>query len=99
MRRTRERVRRYSSGMMVWMGIALVAFMAGGLLVWVLAKAGGAAEQQRSAALAAELAQKNAALEALQRESANREKTYAERDAGQREQIAGLQAGSGHLQQ
>src|SRR6202012_4967501 len=98
--RTQAKKRRYSSGMLFWLGITLIAGVAiGALFAWIVSKSGGAAVQQHSAALAAELAQKTAALEAAQRERNAREATHAERDAVQRAQIARLEAGNEHLQQ
>ena len=101
MQRTGRRAQRYSSGMIGLAGIALIgvaAAAAAGLLVWVLARSGNAAEQQRSAGLAAELAQKSAALEVVQRAKGEVEKSFNERDAAQRELIARLEAGNGHLE-
>lgn len=86
--------------MVLWIGIALVAGGAlAGVFAWIVARSGGAAERQRSDALTAELAQRSAALENAQREIAVRESAHRERDAAQREQIARLEAGNGHLQQ
>src|SRR5580698_10214863 len=86
--------------MLLWIGIALFAGVAiGGLFAWMTAKGGSAAEHQRTETLSGELAQKNMALDALQREGSVREAAHAERDAAQREQIARLQTGSVHLQQ
>ena len=100
MRRTAGRVRRYSSGMVLWIGIALIVGGAlGGVFAWMMANRGAAAERQRAAALAAELALKNAAMETMRQASGAAEKSHAERDAAQREQIGRLEAGNGHLQQ
>jgi DNA recombination protein RmuC len=86
--------------MLFWLGITLIAGVAiGALFAWIVSKSGGAAARQHSAVLAAELAQKTAALEAAQREMNAREATHAERDAVQRAQIARLEAGNEHLQQ
>jgi DNA recombination protein RmuC len=86
--------------MLLWFGIVLLVGAAiGGLFAWILSKSGSAAIEQRSSALAAELAQKNAALETAQREMNTREAAHAERDAGHREQIGRLQATASQLQQ
>jgi DNA recombination protein RmuC len=99
MRRTRGRVRRYSSGMVVWVAIALAAGAGiGGAFAWLAARSSGAAERQRAETLAAELAVKNAALEAAQREKSAAEAGWNGRDGEQRAQIARLEAGNGYLQ-
>jgi DNA recombination protein RmuC len=86
--------------MILWFGIVLVAgAVIGGLFAWIASKSGSAAAEQRSASLAAEVAQKTAALDAAQRELSAREAVHNERDAGQREQIARLETGNGHLQE
>ena len=93
-------MRRYSSGMNLWAIFALITGAAiGGLLAWFAARSGSIAERQRADAASAELAQKSTALDALQHEKAEREKLFNERDAAQRERIAGLESGNGHLQQ
>ena len=91
-------MQRYSSGMIVWIGIALLAAVVTGMLVWPLAKSGNAAQKQQAAALAAELAQKSGALDAVQREKSTFERANSERDAAQRAKIARLEADNGHLQ-
>jgi DNA recombination protein RmuC len=91
-------MRRYSSGMILWIAIVLVAAGAAALLVWLVAKAGNTASGLRADALATDLAQKSAALETLQREKSAAEANWNERDATQRSEIARLEAGNGHLQ-
>ena len=93
-------MRRYSSGMNLWVMVALVAgAVAGGAFAWIAAKSGSAGARARAEGLAAELGQKSAALEALQREKSGVEARSNSRDAEQQARIARLEAGSGHLQQ
>jgi DNA recombination protein RmuC len=86
--------------MLLWFGLGLVAGAAvGGLFAWIASKSGSAAAEQRASSLAAEVAQKTAALDAAQCEMSARESSHNERDASQREQIGRLQATGVQLQQ
>ena len=90
----------YSSGMILWVVVALVAGMVlGGAFAWITAKSGAAAERARTQGLAAELAQKAASLETVLREKATAEASWNERDAKQRSEMARIEAGNSHLQQ
>jgi DNA recombination protein RmuC len=85
--------------MILWIVIALAGgALLGGAFAWLAAKSGGAAGRQRAEGLASELAQKNAALEAVQREKSALEASSNARDGEQRARIAGLEADSRHLQ-
>ncbi len=79
---------RYSTGMILWIVVALAGGAGvGAALAWMAAKSGSAAERDRARELAKDLAAKSAALEALQREKSALET-----------RAAGLDASNGHLQ-
>ena len=93
-------MQRYSSGMILWVVVALVAgIVLGGAFAWITAKSGGAAAQVRTQGLTAELAQKAASLETVLREKTTAEANWNERDAKQRSEMARIEAGNSHLQQ
>ncbi len=80
-------------------GIALAAGILGWVLAWALGRSRLQQEKQRADQLAADLAQRTAALQAAQREQDDARKEYAERNASQREEIARLSAARSHLEQ
>ena len=82
MRRTRGKVQRYSSGMIVWIGMALAAgAVLGGLFAWVVAGSRGkvleAELRTRVADLTAEALETKGSFAYLQRDAAQAEKEKA----------------------